>query len=141
MRRLRGSERGAAAVELALLAPVVLLVVAVMVGGVRVWFVRGAVTDAAYAAARAATLEHAPAAAQARGDAAARAGLADVPCADPAIAIDTSGFAVAVGQPAAVTASISCAVRLGDLVGLGAPGAITVAATSTSVLDTYRRRQ
>lgn len=135
------SERGAAATELALLAPVVLLVVAMMVAGARVWFTRAAVTDAAQSAARAATLEHAAGPARASGQAMARSGLADVPCATTTIVVDTSGFAVAVGQPARVTASITCAVELADLFGLRIPGSITVEAASSSTLDTYRRRR
>lgn len=135
------SERGAAATELALLAPVVLLVVALMVAGARVWFARAAVTDAAYAAARAATLEHSAGPARASGEAVARAGLEGVPCATHTLVLDTSGFAVAVGQPARVTASVTCAVELADLFGLGIPGSLTVGASSASALDTYRRRE
>lgn len=144
MKRMRvgdRSERGAASTELALLTPVVLLVVAVMVGGGRVWFARAAVTDAAQSAARAATLEHSAGAARTRGEAMARTSLSGVPCATQSVALDTSGFAVAVGQPAQVTASITCAVELADLFGLGIPGSITVEASSASALDTYRRRQ
>lgn len=139
--RRERSERGAAATELALLAPAVLLVVALMVAGARVWFARAAVTDAAQSAARAATLEHAVGPARASGLAMARAGLADVPCATTRIVVDTAGYAVAVGQPAQVTTSIACVVELGDLFGLGIPGSVTVEATGVSALDTYRRRQ
>lgn len=135
------TERGSAATELALLVPVVLLVVALMVAGARVWFARAAVTDAAQSAARAATLEHSAGAAQTSGHAIARTGLADVGCATTTILVDTSGFAVAVGQPAQVTASLTCDVELADLFGLAMPGSITVEATGSSALDTYRRRQ
>lgn len=135
------SERGAAAAELALLAPLVLLVVALMVAGARVWFTRAAVTDAAHAAARAATLEHSAGRARVSGEAIARAGLAGVPCTTHTVVLDISGFAVAVGQPARVTASITCDVEFADLFGLGIPGSLTVEASSASALDTYRRRE
>lgn len=139
--RPESAERGAAATEIALLAPLVLLVVAVMVGGARVWLARAAVTDAAHSGARAATLQHAAGPARAQGEAIARTGLVGVPCATQAVSIDTSGFAIMVGQPAKVTAQVTCVVDLADLIGFGIPGSITVEATSVSALDTYRRRE
>ncbi|MDO5498125.1 MAG: TadE/TadG family type IV pilus assembly protein [Propionibacteriaceae bacterium] len=138
--RSRRNERGAAAVEIAILTPVVLLVVAVMVAGARVWLARAAVSDAASSGARAATLEYTAQAAQQRGRAIALDGLVDVPCATRAVTLNTSGFAIAVGQPANVTAHVTCVVDLADLVGFGIPGSITVEASAVSALDTYRRR-
>lgn len=135
------TERGAAAVEVALLAPVVLLMVAMMVAGVRVWFARAAVTDAAQAGARAASLERSASAAQGAGRAMILASLDDVPCASHAASIDTSGFSVTVGQPASVRAQVTCAVDLADLIGFGIPGSLSVEASAVSPLDTYRRRQ
>lgn len=137
----RRSERGAAATEIALLAPVVMLVIAMMVGGARVWFARAAVTDAAYASARAATLERSAGQARAAGQTAAASALTDVPCASHAVVLDTAGFAVPVGNPAQVRARVTCAVDLSDLFGLAVPGTFTVEASATSALDTYRRRQ
>jgi Flp pilus assembly protein TadG len=137
----RRTERGAAATEIVLLAPVVMLVIAVMVGGARVWFARAAVTDAAYASARAATLERSAGPARRAGEAAAAAALADVPCSSYTVALDTAGFAVPVGNPAQVRAQISCSVNLADLFGLTIPGTFLVEASSASALDTYRRRQ
>lgn len=135
------TERGAASVEIALLAPVVLLVVAVMVGGGRVWLARSAVTDAAQSTARAATLENNAGLAQTRARAVGAAALEDVPCARHSIAVDTAGFGVPVGNPANVTARVSCVVDLADLVGFGLPGSLTVEASAVSALDTYRRRR
>lgn len=137
----RRTERGAAAVELAVLAPAVIMLVALMVGGARVWFARAAVTDAAYATARAATLEPNAASAQAAAQSLAATALTDVPCAGHAVAIDTAAFAVPVGTPAQVRARITCTVDLADLFGLAVPGSLTVEAAAASALDTYRRRQ
>ena len=53
--------------------------------------------------------------------------------------VSTNGFAVEVGQAAAVSAEVSCAVPLSDL-GLPGTGSITVTEAATSVLDTYRER-
>lgn len=135
------TERGAAATELALLAPVVMLVIAMLVGGARIWLARAAVTDAAQSASRAATLERNGAAARLSGEAAALAGLENVPCDTATVAIDTSGFSVQVGQPARILATITCAVPLSDLFGIGLPGTLTVQADGLSALDTYRRRE
>lgn len=137
----RHDERGAAAVELAILAPVVIMLVAVMVGGARVWFARSAVTDAAYATARAATLEPNAASARASAQSLAATALADVPCAGHAVTVDTAAFAVPAGTPAQVRARITCTVDLADLFGLAVPGSLTVEANAASALDTYRRRQ
>lgn len=137
----RRSDRGAAATEVALLVPVVLLVMAVMVGGARVWFARAAVTDAAQAAARAATLERSAGQARAAGEMVATTVLTDVPCASHSLVLDTAGFAVPVGNPAQIRATITCSVNLADLAGMGIPGTLTVTASAASALDTYRRRQ
>jgi Flp pilus assembly protein TadG len=141
MSRRRRTQRGAAAAELAVLAPIVILLVAVMVGGARVWFTRAAVTDAAYATARAATLERNAGQARASAQAAAASALTDVPCAGHTVTVDTAGFAVSVGTPAQVRARITCTVDLSDLIGLAVPGTLTVEASAASALDTYRRRQ
>jgi Flp pilus assembly protein TadG len=141
MTRPRRTERGAAAAELAILAPVVIMLVALMVGGARVWFARAAVIDAAYATARAATLERNAAAARSSAQSLAVAALGDVPCAGHTVTIDTSGFAAPVGTPAQVRARITCTVDLADLFGLSVPGSLTVEGFATSALDTYRSRK
>lgn len=141
MSRVIERDRGAVAVEVALLAPVILLVIAVMVAGVRVWFARAAVTDAAQSGARAASLERSAATARTHGQTVALEGLEDVPCTARSADLDVTGFAVAVGQPASVRARVTCAVELAHLVGFGIPGSFTVEASAVSSLDTYRRRQ
>lgn len=141
MTQRRRTERGAAAAELAILAPVVIMVIALMVGGARVWFARAAVTDTAYATARAATLERNAASAQASAQSLAAAALADVPCAGHTVTIETAGFAAPVGTPAQIRARITCTVDLADLFGLALPGSLTVEASAASALDTYRSRQ
>lgn len=134
-------DRGAAAIELVLLAPVILLVMAVMVGGARVWLARAAVADAAQSAARAASLEHSAGPAGAQGREIGLAALTDVPCSRRAVIVDAAGFGIAPGMPATVSAQVTCVVELGDLVGFGLPGDITVQASGHAALDTYRRRR
>lgn len=139
----RRDEHGAAATELALLVPAFMLLLAVMVGGGRMWLARGAVTEAAGAAARAATLQRSAAEAEAAAQRAVSANLADsaVVCASKTVAVDTSGFAKAPGIPATVTVRITCSVPLSDLLLPGFPGTVEASADGTSALDTYRGRR
>lgn len=141
MMRSRRTERGAAAAELAILAPVVIMVIALMVAGARVWFARAAVTDAAYATARAATLERNAASAQSAAQVQAATALGSVPCAGHTVTVDTAGFAARVGTPAQVRSRVTCTVDLADLFGLALPGSLMVEASAASALDTYRSRQ
>ena len=55
--------------------------------------------------------------------------------------MDTTGFSVPVGEPAQVSATVTCAVRLSDLTAVpGMPGSRALTATFTSPLDPYRAR-
>ena len=56
------------------------------------------------------------------------------------VALDVAGFAVPVGLPAQVMATVTCVVALADLALPGFPGSRTVTATAVSPLDTYRER-
>ena len=58
----------------------------------------------------------------------------------PAVTVNTAGFGVPVGQPAHVSASVTCVVRLSDLLVPGLPGSKTLRASFTSPLDPYRSR-
>lgn len=135
-------QRGSAAVELVLWVPSLMLLVALIVAGGRVWFARAAITDAAYAAARAASLSNDSAQAHQRAQSAfdrslATAGLA---CRDRTLRLDTTGFTVPPGQPARIRASVRCVVRLDDLA-LPASTDLVIEAHGGSPLDTYRERE
>lgn len=57
------------------------------------------------------------------------------------MSVDTAGFAVPVGTPATVSATVVCQVWLADLTPIPAmPGQVTIEATMQSPLDTYRGR-
>ncbi len=60
----------------------------------------------------------------------------------PAVSVDVAGFAVPPGQPATVSADVSCTVPLSDLLPWlpGLPGAKTVKAQFSSPLDPFRAR-
>ncbi len=136
-------ERGAAAIELALLVPAFVALLAVMVGGGRIWLARSAVTEAAGAAARAATLQRSAADAEKAARRTVSANLADsaVVCRHQSVQVDTSAFAKSPGVPGTVTVRVSCEVGLSDLLLPGLPGSVRADATGTSALDTYRGRR
>ena len=136
--RLR-NERGTAAVELALLAPVLLVLVAVVTGAGRMVETKSAVLSVAREAARAAA--EAPNAAAAHDVAIATAQqVAEGLGLDPArlsIVQDPHGFAR--GAPYEV--SVSYQVSMADLPGLGLlPGSVTLGAEHAELIDIYRSR-
>ena len=138
----RRRERGTAAVELAVAAPFLMLIVMVVVAGGRLELARGAVQQAAVDAARAASIARTAEAAAGSAAATAEAVLANqgLRCAGSQVTVDTGGFGLPVGTPARVAATVSCTVPLADLGVPGLPGDRTITATAYSPLDTYRGR-
>jgi hypothetical protein len=114
--RSRGDD-GDATLELLILAPVILALIALLVAAGRTSVAQGAVQAAARDALRQDSLD----------------------C-RPVVTVDTAGFGVPVGQPAHVSASVTCTVRLSDLLVPGLPGSKTLRASFTSPLDPYRSR-
>jgi Flp pilus assembly protein TadG len=139
----RHDETGAVAVEAALLAPALLLILALLMFGGRNAIATGAVEQAAVDAARAASLartgSHADTAAR---DAASRS-LADqdLDCATVTVQVDTSGFRTQPGQLATVSTAVTCILRLSDLALPGIPGSKRISATAVSAIDKYRERR
>jgi Flp pilus assembly protein TadG len=136
--RLR-NERGTAAVELALLAPVLLVLVAVVSGAGRMVETKSAVLSVAREAARAGA--EAPNAATAHDAAVATAQqVAEGLGLDPArlsIVQDPHGFVR--GAPYEV--SVSYRTSLSDLPGLGLlPGSVTLGAEHAELIDAFRSR-
>ncbi|WP_062204457.1 TadE family protein [Streptomyces sp. NBRC 109706] len=123
---------GSASLELVLLTPVLILLTMLVVGLGRVADVRIRVEDAAHHAARAASLAYDTERAQHAAHQAAGAALAG--CAQHFVNLDHDGLL----PGSTVTATVSCRSDLTDLVGTGLPGALTLTATSTSPVDTYR---
>lgn len=139
----RRDARGSAAVELTLAVPALMIILALLVAGGRLWFARSSVSDAAYSAARAGSLARTAGEARSNAEAAAARSLATagLRCENRSVSVDTAGFGVPVGTPATVVATIACAVPFADLTLPGMPGAISLRAEGSSALDTYRGRE
>ena len=138
-----GGDRGSISLELAVLAPGLLLIVVVLVAAGRVALAGQGVEAAASDAAREASIARSSTAAAGSGQSAARQSLAQqgLRCASATVDIDTSGFTDPPGTPATITATVTCVVRLTDTAFPGVPGARTITATARSPLDIYRGRQ
>ena len=135
-------QRGAAAVELTLLVPALLLVLGLLVAGGRLWFARTTVNEAAQSAARAASLARSADAATTAGRDAGSQSLATagLRCSSISVSISTAAFAVPVGTPSTVTSTILCMVDFSDVFLPGWPGSIELAGRGSAALDTYRSR-
>ena len=136
-------ERGSAAIEAAILAPPLLVLIGLAIVGGRIQVAGGAIEGAAHDAARAASISRTAGEAHANALAAAGATLGQqgLHCASLTVVVNTAGFAVPVGQPATVSAAVTCVVDFSDLVGVdGLPGSKTLTASFVSPLDTFRTR-
>ncbi len=141
MSRRTRDERGSAAVEIALLAPLLGALFLVVVFGGRVALARQTVQTATADAARAASIERTADDAQRAATQIAHATLANqgITCATTTIDVDTRGFKLLPGTPATITVTVSCDLVTADL-SLPLPGTIRVSATNSSELDLYRGR-
>lgn len=136
--RLR-SERGTAAVELALLAPVLLVLVATVAAAGRMVETKSAILSVAREAARAAS--EAPDAAAAHD-----AGLATAEEVAAGLGLDPARLSITQdpgefgrGEPYVVSASYT--VSLADLPGLGLlPGSFVLVAQHAELIQTYKSR-
>ncbi|GAB2677270.1 pilus assembly protein [Saccharopolyspora gloriosae] len=142
MNRPWTSDEGSASVELAVLTPVVLVVLAVVIAGGRIVTAHAALDTATTAAARAASLARTATAAHAAATTTARDTLAqeDVHCAQPSLHIDTGAFNTAPGTAGAVVVRASCTVALADLALPTMPGNIPLHSEFTSPIDPFRGR-
>lgn len=136
MIRVRGDRGATASVELALLTPALLAMLMVTTLVFRITQAAAEVTDIAAEAARAASLERAPADAAAAAQATAAANLTagEVTCVDLQVTTDTGAFV----PGGLVTVTVTCTADLSDLVLLAVPATRTLSATAREVIDTYR---
>lgn len=142
-RLLRNRDAGSYALEMAISAPIVLVLIAVLIATGRVSRANTSVDQAAYSAARAASIARTPgqASTDARAAAASVLGQQGTTCGGGlAVTVNTAGFNQPPGTPAQVSAAVSCTVPLGDLAVPGLNGSRTLRATAVSALDSYRAR-
>jgi Flp pilus assembly protein TadG len=139
--RRRHADSGNAALELVILAPVLLFLLGLVIAAGRVSTAQGAVDAAARDAARQASIARDYASAEAAAVASAGAVIRgeNLGC-TPAVRPDLQGFSTPPGQPASVTVTVSCAVPLSGLLVPGLPGSKTLTATFSSPIDPYRGR-
>lgn len=137
----RRRDAGTAALELVILAPVILFLLGLVIAAGRTSVAQGSVAAAARDAARQASISLTPGAAQTAALTSARAALGQdgLNC-NPVVTVNVTGFGVPVGEPATVQATVRCRVSLSSLLVPGMPGSRTLNATFTSPLDPYRGR-
>lgn len=140
--RTQDRERGSVTLELAILAPALILVLGLLVLGGRVEVAASAVEQATAAAARAASLERSVADAQIAAESAVDRETAarDIRCVTTMVEVDTSGLTAPLGTSANVTVRASCTVTMADLGIPGLPGGRTISAEATSAVDRFRTR-
>lgn len=133
-----GGERGSVSVELAILAPIVLLVALLVIAAGRVHGAQQALDHAATAAARAASLARTPAAATEAATAAAHDMLDqhDIACTSRHVTVDTNGFGTRPGTLGLARVTVHCTVPLSQL---ALPlGDMRLSSRFASPLDPYR---
>lgn len=137
-RRPGRGERGSAPVEVAAIAPAVLILLMLVLYAGRVTRTSGEVQSAASAAARAASQEATVGFADQQADVVAQQNLddADIECTTSSVGILADRTDMAPGGQ--VTVEVSCTVSNADLTLLAVPSERTFTATATEVIDTYR---
>ena len=124
------------AIELAILAPIVLIMLLVVVAFGRVTHGRALVDESAAVAARAASLAATPGQAQADAAQAARDTLtaAGLSCTGAGVTVDTGAFRP--GGQVAVT--VMCSVDLSATAMAGLPGTLDLRASAVSPIEVHR---
>jgi Flp pilus assembly protein TadG len=136
-RRAPRDEGGYAAVELLAMTTVLVGFAVTVVGGGRFVDAKSQVDDAAYAAARAASLESNVEAAQVAGRDAARDALAERGKACTRLSVSFAGTDFRTSGHVAVR--VTCHADLSDVAGFGLPGAKDFTGTAVVPLEQYRR--
>lgn len=132
-------DAGNAVVETAILAPLFIMFLAGLLVAMRVVHGSAVVAQAAADAARQASIARTAGQAQTNASTSAMSTLRDrgLHC-TPSVRLGLSGFDRPVGQPATVSARVTCVIRLSDIGLPGMPGARTVSKSHRSPIDPYR---
>ncbi|MFF4323797.1 TadE/TadG family type IV pilus assembly protein [Streptomyces sp. NPDC001568] len=140
--RLR-EDRGSETIAAAIVTPLLIMLLCMAIAGGRIVTSGAKIDAAAEDAARAASISRTYSGAQAEASAAAARSLNDqgIHCASTSTSVDVSGLAVPLGEVGTVTVTISCTVRMADLLLPGVPGSKTLTSRFTSVVDAHRSRE
>lgn len=133
-------DAGSITLEVAILAPALLLLLGLLIFAGRVGVARSAVEHSAAVAARDASMARTADAARVAASDAMLRELGSQDCSSASLAVDTTGFAVPLGQPAVVQVTVTCVVSIADLAIPGLPGERVLTATFVSPLDAHRAR-
>lgn len=131
---------GSMTVELAILAPALLVLLALLVFAGRTETSASSVEQAARAAARDASLARTADAARDAATTTADRELASSNCTSTSVDVDASGFAAPIGTDASVSVTVRCTFAMGDLAAPGVPRTKIVTGHATSPIDRYRSR-
>ena len=134
--RWRRDQSGAAALELVMMAPLIMTFIVVVIAAGRVVQSKGDASDVAYAAARAPSLASTPGEARAAAEVAADQAIADEDLACREVTIDLDASQLKAGGQVAVTAS--CDVDLVDVAGFGVPSNRTFVSSAAVPIDQHR---
>jgi len=136
------ADAGASAIEVAVVAPALLLLIVFAIMAMRAKIASESVDASAHDAARAASIARTRGEANSSAYDAARTTLHldGLTCRRLQVTVDTSEFGRPAGQEAAVRARVTCVVELSDLAIPGVPGTRTITSTFSSVLDEYGGR-
>ena len=134
------AEAGETSVGLLLIAPVLMLILATIIGAGRLGEASMAVESAVSAAAREGTVAPDPASAQANAQATVSRLLSErgIHCPAHSLSLDASALNNAPGVEGRVVASIQCPVQLGDLLVPGLPGTVMIEREAASPIDSFR---
>lgn len=130
-RRRPRCERGVVAVELAVMAPVLVAFLLLVVFAGRWAHRESVVSSAAAEAARHASVERTPADAAASAESTAAGHLASCDAHSVSVSADVS-------PGGSVSVTVDCVVDMADLAFIGAPGSHTFSATAVEQVDVYR---
>jgi len=138
----RQGDRGSISLELAILAPALLMLLGLAIFAGRTVIADNAVEEAARAAARSASIaiDQTSASAAAQESAAATLDDQGLNCVTLSVVVDTSGFSAPIGTPSQVSVTVTCTVSMADLGVPGISATSTLTATFFSPIDTYRQR-
>ena len=137
---MRRTEHGGAAVEMVVVAPLLILMLLFVVGLGRLGTAREAVDGAARDGAREASIARSTGDATDTAKQIAADTLAEknVSCPNPNVDVQYGPMPGKLTAGGTVTVKVDCVVQNGDVVLSGLPGTSTLHGSSTAVVDTYR---